>query len=129
MQKIVNIVKWKKYRKGINSMARTQYSAQFKTKLVLEVIGGEKELGAIAYENGINPNMLRNWKREFLEKASAVFEDPKKAEKQAKRKEESLKNETERMLKTIGQLTLERDFLQGCFRQCGLPIPELGQAQ
>lgn len=86
-------------------------------------------MGAIAYENGINPNMLRNWKREFLEKASAVFEDPKKAEKQAKRKEESLKNETERMLKTIGQLTLERDFLQGCFRQCGLPIPELGQAQ
>ena len=94
-------------------MARTQYSAQFKTKLVLEVLGGEKELGAIAYENGI----------------STVFEDPKKAEKQPKRKEESLKNETERMLKTIGQLTLERDFLQGCFRQCGLPIPELGQEQ
>lgn len=110
-------------------MARTQYSAQFKTKLVLEVLGGEKELGAIAYENGINPNMLRNWKREFLEKASTIFEDPKKAEKQAKRKEESLKKETERMLKTIGQLTLERDFLQGCFRQCGLPIPEPGEEQ
>ena len=110
-------------------MARTQYTGQFKAKLVLEVIGGEKELGTIAYENGINPNMLRNWKREFLDKASTVFEDPKKAEKQAKRKEESLKKETERMLKTIGQLTLERDFLQGCFRQCGLPIPEPGEEQ
>ena len=32
-------------------MARTQYSPQFKTKLVLEVLGGEKELGTIAYEN------------------------------------------------------------------------------
>ena len=51
---------------------------------------------------------------------------PKKAEKQAKRKEESLKKETGQMLKTIGQLTLERDFLQDCFRQCGLPVPELG---
>lgn len=30
------------------------------------------------------------------------------------------------MLKTIGQLTLERDFLQGCFRRSGLPVPELG---
>ena len=32
-------------------MAQTQYSPQFKTKLVLEVLGGEKELGTIAYEN------------------------------------------------------------------------------
>ncbi len=32
-------------------MARMQYSPQFKTKLVLEVLGGEKELGTIAYEN------------------------------------------------------------------------------
>ena len=107
-------------------MARTTYSAQFKTKLVLEVLKEEKELGSIAYENGVNPNMLRNWRREFLENASTVFENPKKAEKQAKRKEESLKKETDQMLKTIGQLTLERDFLQGCFRQCGLPVPELG---
>ena len=59
-------------------MARTTYSAQFKTKLVLEVLKEEKELGTIASENGINPNMLRNWKREFLENASAVFEDPKR---------------------------------------------------
>ena len=107
-------------------MARTTYSAQFKTKLVLEVLKEEKELGTIAYENGINPNMVRNWKREFLENASTVYENPKKAEKQARRKEESQKKETEQMLKTIGQLTLERDFLQGCFRECGLPVPELG---
>ena len=101
-------------------MARTQYSPQFKTKLVLEVLGDEKELGTIAYENNINPNMLRSWKREFLDHASEVFENPRKAEKQARRKKE-----TNQMLKTIGQLTLERDFLQDCFRQCGLPVPRL----
>ena len=77
-------------------MARTTYSPQHKAKLVLEVLSGEKEQGAIAHENGINPNMLRVWKREFLKK------------------------ESDQMLKTIGQLTLERDFLQGCFRQCEL---------
>ena len=107
-------------------MARTTYSPQFKAKLVLEVLNGEKELGAIAHENGINPNMLRGWKREFLDKASTVFEDPAKAEKEAKREERRLKKESDQMLKTIGQLTLERDFLQGCFCRCGLPIPELG---
>lgn len=108
-------------------MSRKQYTPQFKAKLVLEVLQGEKELGSIAYENDVNPNMLRNWKREFLENASIVFEDPKKAEKKAQREEEALKKETSRMLKTIGQLTLERNFLQDCFCQVGLPIPELGE--
>lgn len=108
-------------------MARTTYSPQFKAKLVLEVLSGEKELDAIAHENGINPNMLRNWKREFLDKASTVFEDPAKVEKDAKREERRLKKESEQMLKTIGQLTLERDFLQGCFRRSGLSVPELGE--
>ena len=107
-------------------MSRTVYTAQFKAKLVLEVLQGEKELGTIAYENNINPNMLRNWKREFVENASTIFEDRKKAEKQARRKEEQVRKETDKMLKTIGQLTLERDFLQDCFRQCGLPVPGPG---
>ena len=107
-------------------MGRTQYSPQFKAKLVLEVVREEKELGTIAYENGINPNMLRNWRREFLEKASTVFEGPKKEEKTARRKEENLKRESEQMLKTIGQLTLERNFLQECFRRSGLRVPEPG---
>ena len=110
-------------------MARTTYSPQFKAKLVLEVIKGEEELGVIAQENGVNPNMLRNWKREFLENASVVFESPKKAEKETRRKEGDLKKENDRMLKTIGQLTLERDFLQGCFRRSGLPVPELGEGK
>lgn len=108
-------------------MSRTVYTAQFKAELVLEVLQGEKELGTIAYENNINPNMLRNWKREFVENASTIFEDRRKAEKQARRKEEQVRKETDKMLKTIGQLTLERDFLQDCFRQCGLPVPEPGE--
>ena len=92
-------------------MARTQYSPQFKTKLVLEVLGDEKELGTIAYENNINPNMLRSWKREFLDHASEVFENPGKAEKQARRKEESLKKVTDQMLKTI---ILRRQWYRIC---------------
>lgn len=105
-------------------MAHRQYTAPYKTKIVLEVLQGEKELGEIAAENGLNPNMVRNWKREFLEKASKVFEDSRKAEKEAKKKEDSQRKEVARMLKMIGQLTLERDFLQDCFRETGQAIPE-----
>ena len=105
-------------------MAHRRYTAQYKTKIVLEVLQGEKELGEIASENNLNPNMVRNWKREFLENASAAFEDPRKLEKDAKKKSEVQRKEVAQMLKTIGQLTLERDFLQDCFRRTGRSIPE-----
>ena len=70
-------------------MAHGQYTAQFKTEVVLEVLRGEKELGEIAAQHNLNPNMVRNWKREFLEKASSVFEDPRKESREAKKKAEA----------------------------------------
>lgn len=105
-------------------MARTSYPPEFKTKLVLEVLQGEKELNEIASEHNINPNMLRNWKKEFLGNASRAFDENRQA-REARRKEDALKKENERMLKIIGQITLERDFLQDCFRVTGTPLPKL----
>ena len=46
-----------------------------------------------------------------LEKIAAA----KRAEQ---KKEAALEKEKTKMLKKIGQLTLERDFLQDCFRAC-----------
>lgn len=106
-------------------MARNTYSPSFKAQVVLAVLSGEKELNTIASEYNLNPNMVRQWKKDFLENASMVFEDRAKAEKNAKRKEAALEKKNTKMLKTIGQLTVERDFLQDCFRECGLPIPQL----
>ena len=107
-------------------MSYKTYTSEFKAKVVIEVLQGEKSLSEIAAQYNLNPNMVRNWKSEFLENASTIFENPKKAEKAARRKEEALKKEKETMLKTIGQLTIGRDFLQDCFRRSGRPVPELG---
>ena len=54
-------------------MTRKTYTAEYKTKLVLEAIREESRLEEIAAANEINPNMLRNWKQEFLKNASSVF--------------------------------------------------------
>lgn len=35
----------------------------------------KKDLNTLVTENNIQPNLLRNWKREFLNNASAVFDD------------------------------------------------------
>lgn len=105
-------------------MARRTYSPEYKAKLVIEVLQGEKELNTITGENSISPNMLRKWKAEFLENASRAFDGSRQA-KEARRKEADLKKTQAQMLKTIGQLTLERDFLQDCFRTVGRPVPKL----
>lgn len=104
-------------------MGYKHYTPEFKTQVVLEVLREEKALGEIAAEKNLNPNMVRNWKAEFISKASTVFEDGKKQTRQAKRKEEALEKKNQQMLATIGQLTLERDFLQECFRKSGRAVP------
>jgi putative transposase len=91
-------------------MGKRKFTAEFKAKVVLEVLSGEYELGEIAAGYDINPNQIRTWKAAFLEKAPKLFEESKTA-KEAARREEELAEEKASMLKKIGQLTLERDFL------------------
>ena len=57
------------------SRTRRNFSAKFKSELVIELLKGEKDLNTISSENNIQPNLLRNWKKEFLDKASVVFAD------------------------------------------------------
>ena len=104
-------------------MTYQHYTPEFKAKIVLQVLQGEKEIGELAKENNINPNLIRKWRTTFLEKAATVFEDPEKEAAKAKRKEESLEKMHKDMLSTIGQLTLERNFLQDAFRRSGNPVP------
>ena len=106
-------------------MAYKNYSPDFKAKVVLEVIEGEKSLNEIASNYNLNPNMVRNWKNEFVKNARSVFENPTHVEKEARRKKEIMKKDADQMLKIIGQLTMERDFLQDCFRKSGYPVPKL----
>ena len=103
---------------------KTTYSAEFKSKVVLDVLQGNKEINEIATEYGIHPNLVRSWKKDFVNNAQRVFDESKR-EKEIRRREEELGLERDEMLKTIGQLTLERDFLQCCFRKAGRPVPEM----
>lgn len=68
--------------------------------------------------------MVRKMKQEFLQNAHCAF-DSDSGEKAGERKDVRLKKKNDQMLKTIGQLTLERDFLQGCFRQIGEAVQSL----
>lgn len=60
------------------SRQRRNFSTQFKSDFVIELIKGEKELNTLAVENNIQLNLLRNWKKEFLNNAVVVFDDKRK---------------------------------------------------
>lgn len=90
---------------------RRQFSSDFKVKVVLELLREERTIGEIAAAYEINPGQLSNWRREFLEKAPLIFDEPKAAKEQLKAERKS-EEEKDRLLKTIGQLTMERDYLQ-----------------
>lgn len=57
------------------SRQKRNFSAKFKSDLVIELLKAEKDLNTLAVENNIQPNLLRNWKKEFHDNASAVFDD------------------------------------------------------
>jgi transposase-like protein len=94
----------------IMSRVRRNFSSKFKSDLVLEVLKGEKDLNSIAVENNIQPNLLRNWKKEFLEKASLVFDDTREDNLRDKLHEE--RKEKEAYAKKVGQLTMQVDWLK-----------------
>ena len=47
------------------SRKRRNFSAKFKSDLVIKLLKGEKDLNTLAVENNIQPNLLRNWKKNF----------------------------------------------------------------
>lgn len=99
------------------SRKRKQYSPQFKAKVAIEAIRGQKTTAELASQYDIHPTMINNWKRDLLDKASELFDNGKttsqvQAETQA---------QIDELYRQIGQLTVERDFLAKRSAQLGLP--------
>ena len=92
------------------SRSRRNFSAEFKTNLVLQLLKGEKELNVLAVENDIQPNLLRNWKKEFLANASLAFDNKREDNLREKLAEE--RKEKAEYAKKAGQLTMQVDWLK-----------------
>lgn len=91
-------------------MTRRKFTAKFKTKVVLEALKERHSLADLAQKYQIHPTRISGWKRDFLSGAESVFEKGKTD----KRSESEKKND--QLLKTIGQLKVENDFLKDALR-------------
>ena len=90
------------------SKKRTNYSAEFKAKVISELFRGEKSLNELAGTYQIAAATLSKWHKQFQENLPALFSktDTSKDERIAE-----LEQELQASQQKIGQLTIERDWL------------------
>lgn len=88
---------------------RRGFLAEFKAKVALEAIRGERTISELAMKYQLHPNQITQWKRQAIDKLAKVFDD-KATDAQASREAEVTKLHAK-----IGQLVVERDFLARAF--------------
>lgn len=95
------------------------FSAEYKTKVVLELLESELTISQLSKKYEITPKTIQNWKKQFLSNASMAFE-PAKVVSEYKTEIEELKSENDELAKALGKATVERDWALGKLR--GLDI-------
>ena len=84
------------------SRTRRNHSPQFKAKVAIEALAGEKTIHEIAARHQIHPTQVTQWRRQLIDQAAEVF---------GKGGSQSGPDDREALLAKIGELTVEKDFL------------------
>ncbi|MDL2228536.1 transposase [Bacteroidales bacterium OttesenSCG-928-K03] len=77
--------------------SKRKFNSDFKTKVVLEVLQGQKTIAEIAAKYELQSNQVIKWKKDFLSKAHIVFEEDSNDTKH-------LEQERDRLYQQIGKL-------------------------
>ena len=92
---------------------RRLFSADFKAKVALEALRGDRTIQEIAARHKVDPNQVSQWKKQAVDGLGCVFSNgAQKAQAQADRE-----GEIHNLHAKIGQLTVERDFLEKGLRR------------
>ena len=92
--------------------SRRNHGAEFKARVALAAVRGEKTLSELAEQFEVHPTQIVEWKKQLLERAVEVFGGPA-------RRDEPLVD-VKAMQAKIGQLALENDFLEGALIKAGM---------
>jgi len=92
---------------------RRRFTAEFKAKVALEAIRGERTISELATKHELHPNQITQWRTLLLEGASSVFGAAAAAET-------APAVDVKTLHAKIGELSLENDFLSGALGKAGL---------
>jgi len=86
--------------------SRRKHSPSFKARVALEALKGEETIAELANRFEVHPNQIRKWRNSLAQGAAGIFGGE---ESQKKKDDASL---VARLYQQIGQLKVERDFLE-----------------
>ncbi len=85
---------------------RRRFTAEFKAKVALEAIKGQRPIHELAQDFDVHTNQIAQWKRHVLEGSSELFRQGRK------RDEEAQTAELDRAYRQVGRLQIEVDWLK-----------------
>lgn len=83
---------------------RRKFTDQFKAKIALEALRGDKTIPEIAARHQVHPNQVSTWKRQAVEDMADVFA-------RGGNREGPTEAEVKELHAKIGRLAVENDFL------------------
>jgi transposase len=89
---------------------RRKFTGEYKAKLVLEMLSGQRSVADIARKEGIKDRLLHEWRGEFIRNAPQVFGAP------AAQAEQEQSNRVTELEQVIGRLTVENEVLKKASR-------------
>jgi transposase len=87
-------------------MKRRQFSKEFKAKVAIEAIKGQRTANELAQEFGVHVSQINLWKKQLLDAVSEVFGSS------GERDAAEAEAERDRLYGKIGKLQIEVDWLK-----------------
>ena len=87
---------------------RKNYTSDFKTKVVLELLQEELTIGQISSKHEVHRSQLNQWKKAVLEGIPELLSDGRKRDNLAKEHEETVRD----LYAQIGELTTKLNWLK-----------------
>ncbi len=87
-------------------MAKKTFTAEFKAKVAIEAVKGNKTINELASEFEIHPSQVQSWKKMLIDGCNDLFSGKKG------KAEESVMQERDRLYAQVGRLAVELDWLK-----------------
>ena len=85
--------------------SRRKFTSVFKAKVALEAMEERVPIAELCKKYNLHPNLIIKWKRQIKENCATLFDNPHSG----KNSQDAL---VERLYKTIGELTMDVEYLK-----------------
>ena len=88
-----------------NQKSRRKFTAEFKAMVAMEALQERQTLSELCKKHNLHPNQISSWKRQLKENSVSVFKEIQAGKDDRDRL-------IEQLYKTIGELTMDVDYLK-----------------